>query len=184
MSVTVSTPSEQDQQQRAALVERLFHGMTASMELLSIYIGDRLGLYRALVREGPTTRGLAQSAGIHERYAQEWLEQQAVAGLVFVETNGTNAADRKYRLPAGHAEVLLDADSLNYLVPLTWSIPGLADTLPALLKAYRQGGGVPYKDYGTEFRNSISALNRPMFKNQLTHRVVPCHPGPGRPTAK
>jgi 2-polyprenyl-3-methyl-5-hydroxy-6-metoxy-1,4-benzoquinol methylase len=142
--------------------------------MLSIYVGDRLGLYRALAEHGPvTTSQLARSAGIHERYAREWLEQQAVAGLIEVATENADAARRQYRLAPGPAEVMLDPESLNYLVPIVWAIPGLAATLPALLSAYRDGGGVPYKDYGEDFRNSIAASNRPMFKNQLGSEWIP-----------
>src|SRR5712692_6965403 len=87
MSVTASAMTKQDEEQRGALVERLFHGGIAVLEMLSIYVGDRLGLYRALAQNGPsTTSQLARSAGIHERYAREWLEQQAVAGLIEVKT--------------------------------------------------------------------------------------------------
>ena len=170
MSITASTLSKQDEAQRGALVERLFHSGIAVLEMFSIYVGDRLGLYQALAQEGGASAvDLARVAGIDERYAREWLEQQAVAGLleVEVEKEDTDSSRREYRLPAGHQEVLLDRDSPNYLAPLTWAIPGLAATLPALLGAYRDGGGVPYKDYGAEFRNSIASLNRPMFLNQL-----------------
>jgi 2-polyprenyl-3-methyl-5-hydroxy-6-metoxy-1,4-benzoquinol methylase len=174
MSVTAAALTKQDEEQRGALVERLFRGGVALLEMFSIYVGDWLGLYRALAENGPsTTAQLARSAGIHERYAREWLEQQAVAGLIEVTTESTAGAKREYGLSPGHAEVLLNPDSLNYLVPIVWAIPGLAATLPALLKAYRDGGGVPYKDYGAEFRNSIASLNRPMFKNQLGTEWIP-----------
>jgi SAM-dependent methyltransferase len=174
MSLAASALTKQDEEQRGALVERIFHGGIAILEMLSIYVGDRLGLYRALAKDGPSTSTqLARSAAIHERYAREWLEQQAVAGLVEVTTEDTDGAKRRYRLAPGHAEVLLNPDSLNYLVPIVWAIPGLAATLPALLKAYRDGGGVPYEDYGAEFRASISSLNRPMFKNQLGSEWIP-----------
>jgi 2-polyprenyl-3-methyl-5-hydroxy-6-metoxy-1,4-benzoquinol methylase len=174
MSVAASTLTKQDEEQRGALVERLFRGGIAVLEMLSIYVGDRLGLYRALAQDGPSTATqLARSAGIHERYAREWLEQQAVAGLLEVTTDNSDGAQREYRLAAGHAEVLLDPDSLNYLVPIVWAIPGLVGTLPALFAAYREGGGVPYKDYGPEFRNSIASLNRPMFMNQLGAHWIP-----------
>src|ERR1700686_2064904 len=107
MSITVSALSKQDEAQRGALVERLFHGGIAVLEMLSIYIGDRLGLYRALAKDGPSMAGqLARSAGIHERYAREWLEQQAVAGVIQVATENTDAAKRQYALAPGHAEVL------------------------------------------------------------------------------
>ncbi len=174
MGVTATALTKQDEEQRGALVERLFHGGIAVLEMLSIYVGDRLGLYRALAENGPlTTSQLARSAGIHERYAREWLEQQAVAGVIEVTTENDDGANRKYGLAPGHAEVLLNPDSLSYLVPIVWAIPGLAATLPALLQAYRDGGGVPYPAYGTEFRSSIASLNRPMFKNQLGSEWIP-----------
>jgi len=177
MRVTATALTKQDEEKRGALVERLFHGGIAVLEMLSIYVGDRLGLYRALAQNGPsTTSQLARSAGIHERYAREWLEQQAVAGLIEVKTESPDADKRRYGLAPGHAEVLLNPDSLNYLVPIVWAIPGLAATLPALLQAYRDGGGVPYPAYGAEFRNSIASLNRPMFKNQLGSDWIPAMP--------
>jgi len=177
MSVATSTLTKQDEEQRGALVERIFHGGIAVLEMLSIYVGDRLGLYRALSRVGPSTAGeLARAVGIHERYAREWLEQQAVAGIVEVVTENADGEARTYALAPGHAEVLLDHDSLNYLLPVTWAIPGLAATLPALLAAYRGGGGVPYTDYGAEFRNSIALLNRPMFLNLLGSEWLPAMP--------
>ena len=46
----------------------------------------RLGLYEALAGAGPLTpAALAERAGIAPRYAREWLEQQAVAGVVDVD---------------------------------------------------------------------------------------------------
>jgi hypothetical protein len=40
------------------------------MEVASVYLGDRLGLYRALADGGPaTTQELADRTGTHERYA-------------------------------------------------------------------------------------------------------------------
>jgi len=174
MSVTVSALTKQDEEQRGALVERVFHSGIAMLEMFSIYVGDRLGLYRALAQSGPSTSTqLARSAGIDERYAREWLEQQAVAGILQVATKSADGSKRAFRLPPGHAEVLLDGDSLNYLAPISWAIPGLAATLPALLTAYRRGGGVPYSDYGAEFRSAIALLNRPMFLNQLGSEWLP-----------
>jgi 2-polyprenyl-3-methyl-5-hydroxy-6-metoxy-1,4-benzoquinol methylase len=177
MSVATSTLTKQDEEQRGALVERLFNGGVVMLEMFSLYVGDRLGLHRTLAQRGPSTAAqLAESAGIDERYAREWLEQQAVAGILEVATEDVDGRKRAYRLPPGHAEVLLDGDSLNYLMPITWAIPGLAATLPALLMAYRRGGGVPYTDYGAEFRNSIALLNRPMFLNQLGSQWLPAMP--------
>jgi Rv2258c-like winged HTH domain len=72
-----------------ALVERLFQAAVATFDLFSVYLGDRLGLYRALADRGSSTAGeLAQAAGINPRYAREWLEQQAATGILAVEPGG------------------------------------------------------------------------------------------------
>jgi hypothetical protein len=108
--------------------------------------GDRLDFYVALAEIPDTSPGeLATRVGIAERYAREWLEQQAVAGLLDVVRDDGDPATRRYRLPAEVAEVMTQADSLNYLAPLAPLVASLAQILPAVLEAFRTGGGVPYK---------------------------------------
>jgi Rv2258c-like winged HTH domain len=64
------------------LSERLVASTIGALELFSIHVGRALGLYD-LLTQGPTTAPvLAERAGIAPRYAREWLEQQAVAGLI------------------------------------------------------------------------------------------------------
>src|SRR2546428_2762688 len=103
---------------RDALAERLFGAAVGTMDLYGIYLGDRLGLYRALAEAGAlTSTDLAEAACVHERYAREWLEQQAASGILELEDSDAAAAERRYRLPAGHDEALLDEASLNYVAP-------------------------------------------------------------------
>jgi hypothetical protein len=81
---------------RDALAGRLIAAALGAVDLLNVYLGDRLGLYRALVEAGPVTSSeLAARTGVHERYAREWLEQQAVTGLVDVDDVGAEAAQRR-----------------------------------------------------------------------------------------
>ena len=61
--------------QAEAFVGGLFLAGLGAFELLNVYVGDRLGLYRALDGAGGlTTAELAAAAGIDERYAREWLD--------------------------------------------------------------------------------------------------------------
>jgi DNA-binding IclR family transcriptional regulator len=47
------------------------------------FLGDRLGLFRALAGSGPATSAeLATRAGVHERYARGWLRDMAAAGYL------------------------------------------------------------------------------------------------------
>jgi pimeloyl-ACP methyl ester carboxylesterase/2-polyprenyl-3-methyl-5-hydroxy-6-metoxy-1,4-benzoquinol methylase len=154
---------------RDALAERLVTATTGALELFSIHLGRRLGLYDALA-EGPASAAeLAGRAGIHPRYATEWLEQQAVAGLVQV-TAGADPADgplRRYELPVAHRPVLLDAEDASHVAPLADMVAGISGVLDALPAAYRDGTGVPYAQYGRAFSQGQGGINRPLFGNDL-----------------
>jgi SAM-dependent methyltransferase len=145
----------------AAFVDRLFEQLIGAMDLFHLYVGDRLGLYEALAAGPLDSHALAERASVSERYAREWLQQQAVAGVLTLD------ADGRFALPAGHAEVLLDGDSLTHFAPVGRAVVGVAGALPELLEAFRSGGGVPYESYGEDLREAIARLNRPMFLNQL-----------------
>src|SRR4051794_29610817 len=94
-----------------AFAERVFGNALSTLELLSMHFGDRLGWYRAMPEGEPVPPGdLAARTGAAERYAREWLEQQATAGIV------TLAADGRFVLPRPAAEVLTDGTSLNFLL--------------------------------------------------------------------
>src|SRR5918994_1350133 len=91
-----------------ALADRLFGATLGALELFSVYLGAELGLYRTLAQNGPQTADeLARAAGIAPRYAREWLEQQAVAGLLDVDSPNAPAEARRYWLPAEHTNVLV-----------------------------------------------------------------------------
>src|SRR5262245_48110706 len=97
-----------------ALLERLVGSLIGTAELMNVYLGDRLGLYAPLAEDWLTSAELAARAGIAERYAREWLEEQAVAGFLDVEDQTASTAERRYRLPDEHAQVLLYRDAPTY----------------------------------------------------------------------
>ena len=165
---------EQQTAQRDSLVERLNQSAMLTLEMFHIYLGGRLGLYKALAENGAMTSSmLASAAGINERYAREWLEQQAVSGVLQLEPG---AEAPRFSLPAGHREVLVDRDSMSYLLPLGQGMVSIAAVMPQLIEAFRSGGGVPFEAYGLDMRESISSLNRPAFMNLLGTRWFPSIP--------
>lgn len=167
-----------DVKTQEALVERLFGSLIGAMDLLHVYIGDQLGLYQALDAVGPLTSGdLAKRCEIHGRYAREWLEQQAVAGIVSVDDPDADPTERRFQLPPAHAQVLLDGDSLSYMAPLSLLVASVAQALPQVLNAFRTGEGVPYDVYGPDLRHGIARINRPMFSNLLAQEWFPQVPG-------
>jgi len=161
---------------RDALVERLFGAAIAAFDLAGVYLGDRLGLYRALAGADPMTPAeLALAAGIHERYAREWLEQQAAGGILDV-VGDEAGGEQRFSLPAGHDEALLDEDSLNYVAPFGRFLLGCLRPIDALRDAYRTGDGVPYGDYGVDLHEGQAAFTRPMFVRLLAQEWLPSVP--------
>ena len=153
---------------RDALAARLFEATLGVFDLLSVELGLRLGLYAALADgEGRTSDELARAARVSPRYAREWLEQQAVSGLIEVDDAGTEAERRRYRLPSGHAEVLLDPRSPSTMAPMAGMVAAAAGRMDQLVEAYRSGGGVPWDGYGVGLLEAQAAANRPVFEQLL-----------------
>lgn len=156
------------EEQAADLVERLFEDLLGAITTLSVAIGDSLGLYRALADGGPATAAdLAARAGIHERYAREWLEQQAADGILEVMTADGDSAARRFALPAGHADVLTNPESPSYFAPFARMLAAAGIQAPRLIEAYRTGGGVSWDAFGPDMRQAQGDANRPMFFHQL-----------------
>jgi len=152
---------------------RTFASALGYFDVLSMYLGLRLGLYRALV-EGPATPGeLAQRAGIAERYAREWLEQQATRGIVTADI-GQDAT--RFTLPGGHAEALLDGDSLSFVGATIGQLMSLRNAIGPLEEAYRTGSGVAPDAYGAESVEGQGGSNRPTYLTTMPNDWLPAIP--------
>lgn len=173
----MTTDEQATERSADALVERLFEASIGMFEVMSVYVGDRLGLYRALHDSGPATAPeLAARAGIDERYAREWLEQQAVADLLDVvdpASGATAGDDRRYGMPSAYAAALLDPDSPLSIAPLARALVASAKVLPQLLEAYRTGGGVDWADYGPDMIEAQGDFNRPWLVNSFGSEILP-----------
>ena len=123
-----------------------------------------------------TSAELAAATRIDPRYAAEWLEQQTVTGLLDVDDPDLPGDQRRYALPARHTEVLTDPDSLNYLAPFMRLMTAAGMQLPALVEAYRTGGGVGWSQYGPDMRTGQAEMNRPWFLGVLGTEWFPAVP--------
>jgi len=171
------TSKEDIAEKSAPFVGRLFEAGLGAFELLTVYLGDRLGLYRALHRDGPATPAeLAARTGTDERYVREWLEQQAVTGILAVQNGQADPGTRVYRLPPEHVDPLVTEESPFHIVPLARFIPSIGGTTSALLEAFRTGQGVPYATFGPDAREGQAGFNRPAFSNLLAKEWLPAVP--------
>lgn len=162
---------------RDKLQGRMLDAARGMFELVSIYLGDRLGLYTALAaKPGQTSTELAVATKTYERYIREWLEHQTVSGFIEVQDDKLDAKSRRYVLPKPHAEVLVDAENINYMLPLARLIVSTTVPLPLIVDAYRSGKGVPWSAYGPDAREGQGAFNRPTFTQLLGKEWLPAIP--------
>lgn len=151
--------------------EKVFDVVRGAAQAQAIHLGDRLGWYRTLAEEGPLTAAeLAHRTGTVERYAREWLEHQTVSGVLRADVS---ADPVRFALPLAYVDVLVNPDSANYLAPMARFFAATGVRLPELVDAYRHGGGVSWKQLGTDAREAQGAINRPLFLHQLASDLLP-----------
>lgn len=161
---------------RDALAERLFDAVLGLVDVHMVHVGDRLGLYLELAKGPASPAELARRAGVDERYAREWLEQQAMSGLLDVDDPGDGPEGRRFRMPPGHEEVLVDRDSPAYMAAFARMMVGMVRPVPQLLEAFRTGGGVPYAAFDADFCEGQAEANRVLFVNHLGSDWLPALP--------
>jgi 2-polyprenyl-3-methyl-5-hydroxy-6-metoxy-1,4-benzoquinol methylase len=160
---------------RDAFVERLFASALGAMDVYTVYLGDRLGLYRVLAECGPLGPGeLAERAGINARYAREWLEQQCATGILDVDDEAKPELERRFSLPAGHAEALIDPESMHAMAAFCRSLAALGGVLPKIVEAYRTGEGVAVE--GVDATEAQGDCNRPWLVGSLASDYLPLVP--------
>ena len=158
----------------AVLTERLFRDMAGALELLTIYLGERLGLYQALHADGPATSAeLAARTGTSERYVREWLEHHAVSGLLEVDDATAEPLARRYCLPSAHVPVLADTGDVRYQGFNGVEIVRAARWMPEVVKAFRSGGAPPALAWAPEGRPEF---NQAVFLNLLGRQWLPAIP--------
>ncbi|RZU30764.1 class I SAM-dependent methyltransferase [Blastococcus saxobsidens] len=177
MTTTDPAPGQAAAPATEALAERLFAALLATIDVQSVYFGDRLGYYRALADGGgQTSAELAARCGTVERYTREWLEQQAVTGLLAVDDASAGPRSRRFSLPAANVEALTDELSPEYLVPLVRILVGLGSHVGELVGAHRTGGGVSWAELGEDVREGQAAANRPLYLGALGRDHLPSIP--------
>ena len=145
--------------------ERLFASGLAALEMATIDLGRQLDLYSPLRAQALTAPELAARRQIAPRYAREWLEQQAAAGILACEDRRAEPDRRRFTLPEAQARCLLDAEDPFFLAAFA-SFPSICtQALPSLVEAFRGGAGVPYAQYG--LHDAQGEQNRPVFVHEL-----------------
>ncbi|MCX7271201.1 MAG: class I SAM-dependent methyltransferase [Burkholderiales bacterium] len=161
-----------DKQKSNAFMLKLVGDVSTALAGALLVVGDRAGLFKAMANAGALTPAtLAERSGIGERYVQEWLAVMAGAGYVEYD-----AEQHSFTLPDEHALFLADSESEYYLASLFQSLPTMAAAIPQLVDAFKHGGGVSFKDYGSELPRTLADMNRTVYESRLVKTWMPFMP--------
>jgi 2-polyprenyl-3-methyl-5-hydroxy-6-metoxy-1,4-benzoquinol methylase len=145
----------------------------ATLNAALIRIGDKLGLYEALAKDGPQTPSeLAKSTGTAERYIREWLSAQAAGGYVTFD-----AATGKFHLSEEQAFAMADESSPVFL-------PGAFQLALAATKAeeqlthrFQNGEGMGWHEHHHELFVGTERFFRPGYAANLVAVWIPALEG-------
>jgi SAM-dependent methyltransferase len=150
--------------------DRVYEATLGYFQILSMYVGLRLGLYEALADGQRTADDLAKRAGIDARYAREWCEQQATIGVLMADATEDPPV---FGLPSDAAEGLLDPNSLHYLGATIRQLASLRAVIDPVIDAFRTGAGLSPESFGAESADGQGGSNRPVYLTTLPTEWLP-----------
>lgn len=155
------------------IAEKVFADLGGAMNTGMVWLGDEMGLYRAMHKAGPlTSTQLADKLGLSERWVREWLHGQAAAG--YIEYPG----DGQFLLSDEAAMVLADEASPAFCAGGVSHIPQLmGDVLLRIPEAFKTGVGLTYDELGPEAARGVERLLAPWFRHKLVPVALPALDG-------
>ncbi len=161
-----------DQAKLEAFVERIVLDTGTAMRGALSYIGDRLGIFKAMAGSGPVTSDeLAELTGLSERYLREWLGSMATAEYVVYDADAGT-----YLLPREHALPLAEEDFPFFTGGFLQMVVPAVTVAPKVAEAFRTGKGVSQEEYSPEMYEAIERGTAPWYKHHLVQEWIPAMP--------
>lgn len=161
-----------DKARSQAFMMKVVGDLATATAVSLVYVGDRVGLFKAMAGAGPLTReALEQRTGIHPRYLEEWLAAMFCAGYL-----EHDAVADSWTLPDEHAVFFANAASEYYLGGLFKGAPALAAMAPKVAEAFETGQGIAFQAYGEGEPVAIEQMNRAVYEARLVKQWMPALP--------
>ncbi len=159
------------------LAERLRTSMVATFDVASVYLGVRLGYYVGLRDLGNANPAeLAAHVSADTRYTREWLEHQAVSGLIAVWEQSASSDGRRYSLIPGTEATLTDTDGTERTIHDVRAAMATILVSEQVIQCFRDGTGLPFAAYGEQMRIGQELGNRGSFESELASVWMPALP--------
>jgi len=152
---------------------RILADLGGAASVVLVRMGESLGLYEALHRDGPLTAAeLAERCAIAERYAREWCAHQAASHYLAYDP-----ATRRFSLPPEQAAVFVDRDSPVYLMGAFDGVVAWANNRDKVEAAFRSGEGVDWGAQDGCLFCAVAKFFRPGYAHNLVQAWLPALEG-------
>lgn len=161
-----------DKARSQAFMMKVVGDLAAGLTVSLVYVGDRVGLFKAMAGAGPLTRDqLEARTGIHPRYLEEWLAAMLCGGYLEHDAEADT-----WTLPDEHAVFFANAASEYYLGGLFKGAPALASMATRVAEAFETGQGISFQAYGEGEPLAIEQMNRSVYEARLVRQWLPAMP--------
>jgi len=132
-----------DESKLEAFMGQMGANMTGAALCFGVWLGDELGLYRALAAgDAQTADELALVTGCNPRLVREWLDGQAAGGLVDYD-----AATDRYSLSPEATMALADEDSPAFVARAMNAFGSIFMDMEKIADAFRGDGALAWGDH-------------------------------------
>ncbi|HYY41001.1 MAG TPA: methyltransferase domain-containing protein, partial [Nitrososphaera sp.] len=159
-----------DEKKLNEFVEKVGNEWGASMGALLNFVGDRLGLFKAMAGAGGalTPEELAKKTATHPRMIKEWLAAQAAGGYVTY-----NPVAGTYMLPEEQALALTDENSPAYIAGFYQVLAGLYKDQEKIIEAFQTGKGLGWGDHHHYLFEGTERSFKPYYVANITTSWIP-----------
>jgi SAM-dependent methyltransferase len=161
-----------DEKRLDEFLGRFVTDLGATVAAGGVVIGDRLGLYRALVERPLRPQELAERTGTAPRYVEEWLRTQAAGGYVTYD-----AGEGTYGLTEEQAFVLTDPDGPVYAPGAFELALATLRAEPEITRAFRTGEGFGWHEHDAGVFTGCERFFRPGYVANLAGSWLPALDG-------
>lgn len=158
-----------DEDKLHAFIGQVVGDLGAALSSVLAYIGQKHGLYKALVEGGPLTPSeLAERTKTFERYVREWCLNQAAGGYIqYDPTSG------RYSLSPEQAVALTDEQSPYYVGGGFYVVKAMSRAETRISEAFKTGGGMLWGEHDPDLFVGTERFFRPGYTAHLVASWIP-----------
>ncbi|HTW89249.1 MAG TPA: methyltransferase domain-containing protein [Candidatus Binataceae bacterium] len=161
-----------DREKARRIAQEVVADAGGAMHAALCYIGDRLGIFKAMMDSGAMTADqLAARTGLKTRYLREWLGAMAAAHYVDYDRDA-----QTFILGPEYAAALADEDSPFFVASYFQMAQAAMTVAPKVAEAFAKGGGVTQAEYPPSLFEAFERNSGTRYKHKLLHKWLPSMP--------